>query len=224
MGVDGNTNQEAHKFEVKILLVDDEHVVRQGIRRIFEQSGNQHIFGEAATSADALRLLGEQSWDIVVLDINLRDCDGLELLKDIKRAQPDLPVLVFSMHPEQQYALRAFRAGAAGYICKTCTTDDFIKAIYKIAGGGRYVSPALAERLVTHLERGTNGAPHEILSDREFEVFRWISTGKTVGEIAALLSLSDKTISTYRARVLKKMGMRTNAELTHYAAQNNITK
>ena len=209
---------------MKILLIDDQEVVRQGIRRIFEQNGNQYVFGEAATSAETLRLLNEQTWDMAVLDISLRECDGLELLKDIKRAQPELPVLIFSMHSEQQYALRAFRAGAAGYLCKVCSANELVNAINKTTGGGRYVSTALAERLVAHLERGTNGALHEILSDREFEVFRWIASGKTVGEIATLLALSDKTISTYRARVLKKMGMRTNAELTHYAAQNNITR
>jgi DNA-binding NarL/FixJ family response regulator len=209
---------------VKILLIDDQEIVRQGIRRIFEQNGNQHVFGEARSSDEALRLLSERAWDVAVLDLYLQDCDGLELLKDIKRAKPELPVLIFSMHSEQQYAIRAFRAGAAGYICKTCSTGDLVNAITKTANGGRYVSPPLAERLLTHLERGTTEVLHEILSDRELEVFRWIAKGKTVGEIAELLGLSDKTISTYRARVLKKMGMRTNAELTHYAAQNNISR
>ena len=207
---------------MKILLIDDQEVVRQGIRRIFEQNGNHHIFGEARGSVEALELLCETAWDMAVLDLYLQDSEGLELLKDIKRARPELPILIFSMHSEQQYAIRAFRAGATGYIRKTCSTGDLVSAITTTANGGRYVSPPLAERLITHVERGTSGSLHEILSDREFEVFRWIATGKTVGEIAELLDLSDKTISTYRARVLKKMGMRTNAELTHYAAQNNI--
>jgi two-component system, NarL family, invasion response regulator UvrY len=208
---------------VNILLIDDQEVVRQGIRRVFEQSGNEYVFAESGTGAEALRLLREQSWDAAVLEICLHDSDGLELLKDIKRVQPELPVLIFSTHSEQQYAVRAFRAGAAGYISKGSTIQELVNAIKKTANGGRYVSGEIAEQLVNHLERGTNGAPHEILSDREFEVFRWIATGKTVGEIAGLLGLSDKTISTYRARVLRKMGMKTNAELTHYAAHNRIT-
>jgi two-component system, NarL family, invasion response regulator UvrY len=208
---------------VKILLIDDQEVVRQGIRRVFEQNGDEWSFGEAAGSSEALRLLRDDRWDAAVMDISLRDCDGLELLKDIKRVEPDLPVLIFSTYSEQQYAVRAFRAGAAGYISKSCSVPELVKAIMGTANGGRYVSVAVAERLVTHIERGTTGAPHEILSDREFEVFRWIALGKTVGEIAGLLGLSDKTISTYRARLLRKMGMKSNAELTHYAAQNQIT-
>lgn len=209
---------------MKILLIDDQEVVRQGIRRVFEQSGTEFVFGESGSGTEALRVLREHDWDAAVLEICLRDCDGLELLKDIKRGQPDLPVLIFSTHSEQQYAMRAFRAGAAGYLPKSASVQELVNAITKTATGGRYVSADLAERLVTHLERGTNGAPHEILSDREFEVFRWIANGKTVGEIAELLGLSDKTISTYRARVLRKMGMKSNAELTHYAAHNQITK
>jgi two-component system, NarL family, invasion response regulator UvrY len=208
---------------VKILLIDDQEVVRQGIRRVFEQSENDYVFGEATVACEALRQLHEHAWDAAVLEICLRDCDGLELLKDIKRVQPEIPILIFSTYSEQQYALRAFRAGAAGYISKSCTIEELMKAITRTATGGRYVSATLAEKLVVHLERGTTGALHEILSDREFEVFRWIASGKTVGEIAGLLALSDKTISTYRARVLRKMGMKTNAELTHYAAQNRIT-
>jgi DNA-binding NarL/FixJ family response regulator len=211
------------QLEVKLLLIDDQEVVRQGIRRVFEQNGHGFSFGEAGTGIEALQLAGDQRWDAAVLEISLCDQDGLQLLKDIKRVQPEMPVLVFSSHAEQQYAVRAFRAGAAGYISKSCTIQDLVSAINKTLNGGRYVSVDLAERLVAHLERGTNGAPHEILSDREFEVFRWIASGKTVGEIAELLALSDKTISTYRARVLRKMGMRTNAELTHYAAHNRIT-
>jgi DNA-binding NarL/FixJ family response regulator len=208
---------------VKILLIDDQEVVRQGIRRVFEQSANGYVFGESGSGAEALRLVGEQSWDAAVLEICLHDSDGLELLKDIKRVQPQLPVLIFSAHSEQQYAVRAFRAGAAGYLSKSATIQELVNAIQKTASGGRYVSGEIAEQLINHLERGTSGAPHEILSDREFEVFRWIATGKTVGEIAGLLDLSDKTISTYRARILRKMGMKSNAELTHYAAHNRIT-
>jgi len=144
-------------------------------------------------------------------------------MKEIKALRPHLPVLILSMHSEEQYARRAFKAGAAGYITKDSPRTEILKAIDRVAEGRRYVSPALAEGLVVDLERGTRPA-HEALSNREFEVMRWIASGKTVGEIAALLSLSDKTISTYRARILEKMGMRTNAELTHYAIQNGLVE
>ena len=208
---------------MKILLIDDQEVVREGIRRIFERADQSYTFGDASKPQEAVQKLQSESWDGAILDISLREFDGLEVLKDLKRLRPELPVLVFSAFPEQQYAVRAFRAGAAGYLAKTCGAAELIAALTRTASGGRYVSTSLAERLVTHLERGTTGAPHEILSDREFEVFRWIASGKTVGEIAGLLGLSDKTISTYRARILRKMSMHSNAELTHYAAQNRIT-
>src|SRR4029453_3664945 len=162
--------------------------------------------------------------DVVVLDLSLKQRSGLDLLKDLKKVRPRLPVLILSMHSEEQYARRAFKAGASGYVTKDCSRAELLEAIQKVIAGSKYVSPALAEKLVVDLERGTDGPPHEVLSDREFEVFRLIASGKTVGEIAEILSLSDKTISTYRARILEKMGMKTNAELTHYAIQNKLVK
>jgi DNA-binding NarL/FixJ family response regulator len=166
--------------------------------------------------------VAEQDWDVVVLDLSLGDRSGLELLKELKQIRPRLPVLILSMHSEQQYARRAFKAGAGGYITKDSPRAELVEAINRVAEGGRYVSHALAEELVMDLERGTSRPPLETLSDREFEVMRLIASGKTVGEIAVLLSLSNKTISTYRARILEKMGMRTNAELTLYAIQNGL--
>lgn len=164
----------------------------------------------------------EQDWDIVVLDISLGGRSGLEVLKEIKQIRPRLPVLILSMHSEEQFARRAFRAGADGYITKDSPRSELVKAIMKVTEGGSYVSSALAEKLVVDLRRDTDRPPHETLSDREYEVMRLIASGKTIGEIADLLSLSNNTISTYRSRILDKMGMKTSAELTHYVIQKNL--
>lgn len=206
----------------RILIVDDHAVVRDGVKRIFEEQPGGTAFGEASTGPEAVRLAQEQPWDVAVLDLSLGDASGLEVLKELKQVRPKLPVLVLSMHSEEQYARRAFKAGAAGYITKGSPRAELVEAINRVIEGRRYVSSALAEKLVTDLERGTSHASHEALSDREFEVMCLIASGKTLGEIAVLLSLSDKTISTYRARVLEKMGMKNSAEITHYAIQNKL--
>lgn len=208
----------------KILLVDDHEVVREGVKKILAEQSGTITFGEASTAAEALRLARGQDWDVAVLDLSLGGRSGLEVLKELKQLRPQLPVLILSMHSEEQYARRAFKAGAAGYITKDSPRTELVKAINKVTGGGVYISPALAERLVIDLGSGTDHAPHEALSDREFEVMRLIASGKTVGEIAEMLSLSDRTISTYRARILEKMGMKTNAEITHYAIQNKLVE
>jgi DNA-binding NarL/FixJ family response regulator len=206
----------------RILIVDDHAVVRDGLKKMLDEQPGAVTFGEASTAPEALRLLREQDWDVVVLDLSLRDRSGLEILKELKQIRPRLPVLILTMHSEEQYARRAFKAGATGYITKDSPRAELVKAINKVIKGGVYISPALAERLVIDLSSGTDRAPHEALSDREFEVMRLIASGKTVGAIAEMLSLSDKTISTYRTRILEKMGMKTNAELTHYAIQNKL--
>ena len=203
-------------------MVDDHEVVREGVKWILDEQPDAATFGEASTVQEALRLVREQDWDVVVLDLSLGDRSGLEVLKELKQLRPRLPVLILSMHSEEQYARRAFKAGASGYITKDSPRAELVKAINKVAEGGRYVSLAFAEELVIDLKRGSDRPPHEALSDREFEVMCLIASGKTVGEIAVLLSLSDKTISTYRARILEKMRMKTNAELTHYAIQNSL--
>jgi two-component system, NarL family, invasion response regulator UvrY len=206
----------------KILIVDDHEVVRDGLKKILDERPDITVFGEASTAPEALRLAREQDWNLVVLDLSLGSRSGLEVLKELKQSCPKLPVLILSMHSEEQYARRAFKAGAAGYITKDSPRAELLKAIDRIIEGRKYVSPTLAERLAIDLEKGRDRLPHEKLSDREFEVMRLIGSGKTVGEIAILLSLSDKTISTYRARLLEKMEMKTNAELTHYAIQNKL--
>jgi two-component system invasion response regulator UvrY len=206
----------------RILIVDDHAVVREGVKKILDEMPGMSASGEASTASEALRLIRDEEWSAVVLDLSLGARSGLETLKEVKQIRPKLPVLIFSMHSEEQYARRAFKAGAAGYVTKDSPRAEIAKAIKKIIGGGKYVSQNLAEKLIFDLERGTDRPPHEMLSDREFEVMCLIASGKTVGEIADLLSLSDKTISTYRSRILEKTGMKTNAELTHYAIQNKI--
>jgi DNA-binding NarL/FixJ family response regulator len=207
----------------KILIIDDHEVVRDGVKRIFDNQPGTFEFGEANTRQIAIKLVREQDWDVVLLDITLGERSGLELLKELQSIRPKLPVLILSMHSEEQYARRAFKAGVSGYITKDCSRAELARAVRKVLSGGRYVSPVLAERLVLDMERGTDRPLHEDLSDREFEVMRLIGSGKTVGQIAELLVLSDKTISTYRARILEKMRMTTNAEITHYAIQNKLT-
>jgi two-component system invasion response regulator UvrY len=206
----------------EILIIDDHEIVRDGLKKILNEQPGDQAFGEASTAPEALRLVAEQDWDLVVLDLSLGGRSGLEVLKELKQIRPRLPVLILSMHSEEQYARRAFKAGAAGYITKDSPRAELVKAINKVAEGGRYISHTFAEELVIDLERGSDGPPHETLSDREFEVLRLIASGKTVGGIAVLLSLSDNTISTYRARILEKMRMKTNAELTYYAIQNSL--
>jgi two-component system, NarL family, invasion response regulator UvrY len=204
---------------LRILTVDDHEVVRRGLKEMFPESSA--TFGEARSGAEALTLVREQPWDVVILDISLGGRNGLEVLGDIKQLKPTLPVLILSMHAEEQYAVRAFKAGASGYVNKASPGEELRRAILKIVKGGQYVGPSLAEKIVLQLTRPEQ-LPHESLSDRELEVLLSIASGKTVGEIAQQLSLSDKTISTYRRRILDKMDMKTNAELTHYAIRNGL--
>jgi two-component system invasion response regulator UvrY len=209
----------------RILVADDHAVVRNGVKKLFEDQPEETTFGEAATAEEVLTLVREENWDLAVLDISLGGGrNGLDALKKIREIRPRLRVLILTMHAEEQYARRAFKAGAAGYITKDSSRAELLEAINKVIEGGKYVSSALAEKLIGDLQRGSDRPPHEALSDREFEVLRLIASGKTVREIADLLSLSDKTISTYRARLLEKMEMKSNAELTHYAIRNKLVE
>lgn len=208
---------------MKILTVDDHAIVRDGLKKIFEELSMKAVVGEASCAQEALELVREKNWDAVLLDISLGERSGLELLKELKHIRPRLPILILTMHSEEQYARRAFKAGAAGYITKDRPRSEIAEAIHKVIRGGRYISPDFAEKLVVDIERGDAGGPlHRNLSDREFEVMRLIASGKTVRESAEILSLSDKTVSTYRARLLEKMSMKTNAEITHYAVKNGL--
>lgn len=206
---------------LKILTIDDHEVVRRGIKEMFTEESA--TFGEARSGAEAIALAHKQQWDIAVLDISLGGRSGLEVLAELKQLRPRMPVLILSMHAEEQYAVRAFKAGASGYINKASSGEELRSAILKIIKGGQYVGPSLAETIVLQLSQ-PGKVPHENLSNREFEVLCSIASGKTVNEIASKLSLSNKTISTYRRRILDKMEMRTNAELTHYAIRNGLVE
>jgi DNA-binding NarL/FixJ family response regulator len=197
-------------------------VVREGLKRMLEREAPATVFAEAATRAEALALIGEGHWDLVVLDISLGKDSGLELLQELKRVRPRVPVLVLSMHSEEQYARRAFRAGASGYIMKDSAHAEIAGAVHKVLRGGKYVSPRLAEILVADFDDDVDRVAHERLSQREFEVLRLLGSGTTVSEIAAMLSLSDKTVSTYRTRVLEKLSLNTNAELVRYALEHSL--
>jgi len=206
---------------LKILTIDDHEVVRRGLKDMF--TAESATFGEARTGAEAIDLVRKQPWDIAVLDISLGGRSGLEVLVELKQLRPRMPVLILSMHAEEQYAVRAFKAGASGYINKASSGEELRRAILMIIKGGQYVGPSLAEKIVVQLSQ-SGKVPHESLSNREFEVLCSIASGKTVNEIADQLSLSNKTISTYRRRILDKMEMRTNAELTHYAIRNGLVE
>ncbi len=207
---------------MKILITEDHAVVREGLKLILADHFKKAVFGEARTATEALALVWKEKWDVVLLDITLPGRSGLEVLKEIKRSRPKLPVLILSMHPEDQFAVRMLKAGAAGYLTKESAGEELVGAIKKVIGGGRYVSPALAERMASYLTIDLKKAPHERLSDREFLILRTIASGKQVGQIAKELSLSVSTVSTYRARILEKMDMKNNAELTHYALQKSL--
>ncbi len=194
------------------------------MREILADAFEDSEFGEAADSSEVLEQVWHGSWDVVILDITMPGRGGLDALKEIKRAKPDLPVLVLSVHSEDQYAVRVLKAGASGYLTKDRAPEDLATAVQRALSGDRYVSESLAQTLVANLGRSLDAPRHQCLSDREFEVLRLIATGKSVSEIATLLSLSVKTISTYRSRVLQKMAMSTNSELTHYAVRHGLTE
>lgn len=202
---------------IKILIADDHAIVRYGLKQIITSDGQMTIAGEAGNGNELLALVRKTAVDVVVLDINMPGRNGLETLKDLKRDYPSLPVIILSMHPEEQYAVRVLKAGAAGYMNKEAAPDELVKAIKQVYKGGKYISPQIAELLAFHIQGNHLGEPHKSLSDRELEVFYSLAGGKTVGQISEELCLSVKTISTYRARILEKMNMTTNAELTRYA-------
>lgn len=209
---------------MRILIVDDHAVIHQGLKRILEDEFRGAEFGDARDVQQALDLIGRQRWDVVIVDIELPGRGGLELLKQIRTECPKLPVIVFSMHSEEQFAIRAFKAGASGYVEKEGAPDQLIEAVRKVIGGGRYVSPALGENLAAGLANGGSRAPHEILSDREFEVLRLIAAGMGTTAIAEQLSLSVKTVSTYRTRILEKLQLKASSELIRYAVDHGLDR
>jgi len=205
----------------RILIVDDHDVVRAGIITLAAQLDLDA--GEAGTPAQALEMINKEHWDLAIIDLSLGALSGLSLLRELKQIRPSLPALVLTMHGEEQYARRAYRDGASGFITKDSPRSELLRAIRRILDGGKYVSPEIAEKLVLSPKEDPDRPPHWSLSDRELEVMRLIAAGKTVGEIAGLLSLSAKTISTYRSRILDKMHFASNADIIAYALRNKLT-
>jgi len=209
---------------IRVLIADDHAILRRGLKEILTREFKDAVCGEAENAQQTLAQVQGRGWDLVILDVSMPGRSGVDILGDVKRARPKLPVLVLSMHPEDQYAKRVLKAGAAGYMNKETAPEELIKAIRKVLAGGRYVSPGLAEKLALDLNENAGRPAHEILSDREFEVLRMIASGKTVTQVAESLHLSVTTVSTYRARILEKMQMTTTAELMHYALRNNLVE
>lgn len=208
---------------IRCLVADDHPIVRRGLVALISAQSDMDEPGEAATGAQTLERVRSESWDLVILDINLPDASGLEILRRIRRERPGLPVLVLSAHAEEQFATRTLRAGAGGYLNKQQAPEELIVAIRRVLAGRRYVSAALAERLAASLDpQFADREPHETLSDREFEVLRLLGTGLAVSRIAERLHLSVKTVSTYRARLLTKLGLESTAELVAYAIRTGI--
>ena len=209
---------------IDILLADDHALFREGLKQILAKHSDLRVADEAGNGDEVLRKVRKRSFDVVLLDISMPGQSGWDVLAELKCEQPDLPVLILSMYPENQYAIRMLKAGASGYISKESVPDELITAIRKVAGGGKHVSPAIAEKLAFEIEKHANRTPHQLLSNREFQVMSMLAAGKTLPEIATALHLSEKTITTYRARIFDKLGVRNNVELTHYAIQNKLVE
>lgn len=207
---------------IRIFIADDHPIVRQGLRRIVEEDAGMAITGEAGDAAALLAALQSTAADLVLLDVSMPGGPFLETLKELRARHPTVRVLALSVHPEDQWAVRALRAGASGYLTKDHSPDQLLEAIRRVYRGGKYVSPTLAQRLAEQLDGGAERAPHELLSDREFEVMRRLGNGLTITQIASELALSAKTVSTYRARILEKMAVESNADLVRYAARYGL--
>ena len=209
-------------MNLKLVIVDDHGIVRQGIRLIIESEADMEVVGEADCARDGLAIITAKKPDIAILDVNLPDQNGFDLLRDIKLTHPDLPVLFLTIHPEEILAVRALQAGAKGYLCKDSSSDELVKALRKLAGGGVYVSNSLSEILARDVSGQREKLPHERLSYREYQVLCLFASGKSVGQIAKALDRSPNTISTLRKRILDKMDMKNNSELAHYAINNQL--
>jgi two-component system, NarL family, invasion response regulator UvrY len=207
---------------IRVLIADDHAILRRGLKEILVRELQDSVFGEAKDAQEVLARTQSDDWDLLILDISMPGRSGLDVLRDVRALRPKLPVLILSMHPEDQYGKRVLRAGASGFMNKESAPEELIKAVQKILAGGRYVSPVLAEKLASDLSDEVERDVQEALSQREFEVLRMIAVGKTIGQIAEELHLSVSTVSTYRARILEKMEMKTTAELMQYALRNRV--
>jgi len=207
---------------LRVLIVDDHEIVRRGLKEVLADEFPELKVGEASNSQGALELVTTQKWDIVLLDINIPGRSGLEVLEEVKRLQPGAPVIILSAYPEEEFAIRSLKLGASGYLNKSRASDEVLAAVKKALTGGKYVTASLAERLVSILGGEIEHALHESLSSRELQVLRMIAKGHTIKEIAADLTLSERTVGTYRTRISKKMGLGTNVELARYALKNGL--
>jgi two-component system invasion response regulator UvrY len=217
---EGKGRQKMKKIE--ILIADDHPIVREGFKQVISETDDMIVAGEASNGQEVLALVRKREYDLILLDISMPGRSGLEVLKELKTEYQKIPVLILSIYPEEQYAVRAFRAGASGYLTKASAPNELISAIRKIVHGGRYVSESLAEKLTYYLDQDTSKPLHDMLSDREYQVLLMLGSGKTVKEIAEILFLSVKTISTYRSHILEKMKMKNNAEMTLYVVKNKL--
>ncbi|MDD2991043.1 MAG: response regulator transcription factor [Zoogloea sp.] len=209
---------------IRVLIADDHAIVRQGLRQILSDTPDLTVSGEAENGVQAVQMVRNGEWDVVLMDVSMPDRNGIDALKLIKKEFPRLPVLILSMYPEEQYAIRALKAGAAGYLTKQSAPDLLVTAIRQVASGKKYVSPSLAEELANAIGEDSERPAHEKLSDREYQTLCMIASGKTPTEIAEALNLSVKTVSVYRARLLEKMHLRNNAELTHYGLKHGLAE
>jgi len=207
---------------IRILIADDHAIIRHGLKQIVEESGEMRVVAEADSGIDALRKIREIACDVVLLDISMPDMSGIDVLKQIHAERPQLPILILSIYSEDQYAMRLIKAGAAGYMTKESAPSEVVKALLRVASGKKYISPAVAEILADRFDTAEEKLPHQILSDREYQIFLLLASAKTVSEIADTLALSVKTVSTYRSRVLEKMHLNNNAELMRYAIDNHL--
>lgn len=207
---------------IRVLIADDHTIVREGLKQVLAATDDVVVAGEAADGQDALEQVRNNEWDIVVLDMSMPGISGIDLIKRIKQVKPKLPLLVLSMHREDQFAVRALKAGASGYLTKESAAEQLVSAIRRVAGGGKHISRALAEKLAYEIDPFEEKPPHELLSDREYQVFQMLVAGKHITEIAAELSLSAKTISTHKLRLMQKLNVSNNAELMHYAITRHL--
>jgi len=212
------------KATIKVFIADDHAIVREGLKQILAETPDIVVAGEAENGVDAVKLFRKSGCHVMLLDISLPDRNGIDVLKQIKKDKPEQAVLMLSMHREDQYAIRSLKAGAAGYLTKQSAPRELVTAIRQVAGGLKYISAALAQELANHVGDDHETPPHDTLSDREYQTLTMIASGKTVGDIARELSLSVKTVSEYRARLLVKMGLKNSAELTHYAIKNRLVE
>lgn len=210
--------------KIRVLIADDHAIVRQGLRQILSETDDLLVAGEASDGVDAMHLAREQAWDVVLLDVSMPNRNGIDTLKMLRKEFPRLPVLILSMHPEEQYAVRALKSGASGYVTKQSAPEQLVTAIRQVAGGHKYVSPSLALKLADVIAENNDRPPHEILSDREYQILCLIAAGRPLTQIAEELNISVKTISEYRRRMLDKMKLESNAELIRYGVQHGLVE